>query len=219
MELTCAACGKRFTPQRTWKKLDKCADCRDVGVCSVCSGPTLRTGQRGKVPTICSSACRGQLNRQRVEHLKKDAAAYHAAKSRHAEAVRKDIHCVECGELIPFVVGARRATRCAVCRPKHERVRTQAKDRNRHWRRSGIDMTAKRYAEMVAEQQGRCAICLRPGEHWHVDHDHVTGKTRSLLCINCNMAIGQLGDDPDRIRAAAEYIEKHRQSMKENYHA
>jgi hypothetical protein len=28
-----------------------------------------------------------------------------------------------------------------------------------------------------------------------------------LLCANCNTAIGLLGDDPDRVRAAAQYLE------------
>lgn len=70
------------------------------------------------------------------------------------------------------------------------------------------------YDALRAEQGGRCAICsaTEPGgkaKRWAVDHCHVTGKVRGLLCVHCNMGIGQLGDDPARLRAAATYIEKH----------
>jgi len=54
----------------------------------------------------------------------------------------------------------------------------------------------------------------KPGgrkERWHIDHDHVTGQVRGLLCGKCNSAIGLLQDDPEIIRAAAKYVMKHRQ--------
>lgn len=53
----------------------------------------------------------------------------------------------------------------------------------------------------VAQDGGRCL---------HIDHDHMTGKVRAALCHSCNTGIGSFGDDPARLRAAAEYLEKHR---------
>lgn len=79
-------------------------------------------------------------------------------------------------------------------------------------RRLGV--TEEDYQRMLDEQGARCAICratepwTRSGT-WPVDHDHATGRVRGLLCHACNQAIGMLGDDPERIRAAADYVEHH----------
>lgn len=73
------------------------------------------------------------------------------------------------------------------------------------------------YNEMLEAQNYRCAVCEKPhGSDIHsgkrtkglgVDHDHVTGEVRGLLCNDCNRGIGQLGDSPQRLRKAAEYLE------------
>ena len=41
------------------------------------------------------------------------------------------------------------------------------------------------------------------------DHDHVTGKVRSLLCSNCNQALGSLKEDPERVNALLRYIKQY----------
>jgi hypothetical protein len=39
-----------------------------------------------------------------------------------------------------------------------------------------------------------------------VDHDHVTGAVRGILCAGCNTGMGQLRDDPWVLRRAIEYL-------------
>ena len=68
--------------------------------------------------------------------------------------------------------------------------------------------------DMLAGQGGLCGIC-RAAPAVHVDHDHVTGAVRALLCFNCNGGLGQFRDDPDVLRAAADYVEHHRQTPRE----
>lgn len=64
----------------------------------------------------------------------------------------------------------------------------------------------------LAHQNGGCAICVakqagRPGaRRLIVDHDHVTGEIRGLLCHRCNAAIGLLNDDADLVAKAVTYL-------------
>jgi Recombination endonuclease VII len=77
-------------------------------------------------------------------------------------------------------------------------------------------MTAEDYARMEMEQGGMCAICLQPEtaidprskevRSLSVDHDHVTGKVRGLLCGACNVGLGKFADSPERLTAALKYL-------------
>jgi hypothetical protein len=68
-----------------------------------------------------------------------------------------------------------------------------ANDRERYLLRE-YGLPASVYDAMEAGQQGRCAICRRrPGGGMKlvVDHDHVTGQVRGLLCNDCNLFLGR----------------------------
>lgn len=102
---------------------------------------------------------------------------------------------------------------CPDCR-KDPRPDAQIRERRRTLRTYGL--TQADWDNLLRSQGNRCAICraeepgLR-GESWHIDHDHVTGKVRGVLCGRCNLGIGQLQDDPAILFAAARYVAKHRQ--------
>lgn len=73
--------------------------------------------------------------------------------------------------------------------------------------------------EALLEQQGGCcAICKTDdpyrgngvnGNGWSVDHDHTTGALRGLLCHHCNIMLGGARDDPQTLRNAVTYLERH----------
>lgn len=119
---------------------------------------------------------------------------------------------------------------------EHKAVRIQQKDGSvkykmsaeqaRHYglvRYYNIGLTE--YAQMFADQGGVCGICKKPEtaklpgrktglaesrvRDLSVDHCHKTGKIRELLCNSCNHILGEAKDDPQVLRAAADYLDKH----------
>jgi len=74
-------------------------------------------------------------------------------------------------------------------------------------------MTLDDYEKMLQDQNGSCAICLVKVEdtkkkYLCVDHNHLTGEVRSLLCDPCNSAIGFFKEDQEVILRAADYLKK-----------
>lgn len=54
-------------------------------------------------------------------------------------------------------------------------------------------ITLEQFKSMIEKQNGKCDCCntaLDMGKNTHVDHDHVTGKVRGILCVNCNVRVG-----------------------------
>jgi hypothetical protein len=74
-------------------------------------------------------------------------------------------------------------------------------------------LTKKQVTAIRAAQGDRCVICGEPGPQ-HLDHDHRTGKIRQLLCQRCNQGLGLFRDDPEFLRAAAEYVRFHTLSQR-----
>jgi hypothetical protein len=82
------------------------------------------------------------------------------------------------------------------------------------------DITLDDYEKMLHEQNGSCALCFVKAEDERnkilvVDHNHLTGEVRSLLCNRCNTAIGLFKENQDVILRAAEYLKKFSASLTE----
>ena len=66
-------------------------------------------------------------------------------------------------------------------------------------RLSHYDIDAENYDQLFKEQSGQCAICgdlldIEGNFTSHIDHDHITGKIRGILCRDCNLALGNIED-------------------------
>ncbi len=96
----------------------------------------------------------------------------------------------------------------------------KAKQRDDYLRRT-YGITEREYEAILKEQKGVCWICHNPPKNrkLHVDHKHVKRDkhanpklkrtmVRGLLCWGCNTAIAKFGDDSERLRNAADYIDE-----------
>lgn len=86
--------------------------------------------------------------------------------------------------------------------------------RRSNWRSQGIDPDEAEAA--LAVHNGFCDICGRtsPGRRsWHIDHDHVTGAVRGVLCSPCNQGLGMFKDDAATVEKAFEYLRRHKAKM------
>jgi hypothetical protein len=95
------------------------------------------------------------------------------------------------------------------------------KQRDTYLRRT-YGITLEFYRELLAYQGGKCFICHRkPGRiPLAVDHNHMTGEVRGLVCVRsakdpvsgrdfpaCNRIIGMARDNPAFFRRGADYLE------------
>ena len=82
-----------------------------------------------------------------------------------------------------------------------------------------FSITIDEYEKILKRQNGLCAICLqketrltRGSKNFKrlcVDHDHIAGKIRGLLCHDCNLAVGNFKDNPDICIRASQYLIQH----------
>lgn len=114
--------------------------------------------------------------------------------------------CTRCGEAksaTEYYVDPRRPgftiARCKSCIA--ETTRDAA-----YKRRYGL--STQEVQEKCRIQNWRCAACGAE-DQLVVDHCHVSGRVRDMLCDPCNRALGTVNDDAQRLRRLAEYVERH----------
>ena len=75
-------------------------------------------------------------------------------------------------------------------------------------KRFSPEMTPGKFQEMFDKQNGKCAICKQEplGKHLSIDHVHMTGKIRGLLCNRCNMALGGVKENILTLLSMIDYI-------------
>jgi NMD protein affecting ribosome stability and mRNA decay len=77
------------------------------------------------------------------------------------------------------------------------------------------NITAERFNKMLEEQDYKCACCGieldstgRQHNKPHVDHNHLTGEVREILCGNCNLAAGKVKDSSEIAAKLTAYLKK-----------
>jgi hypothetical protein len=171
-----------------------CKTCTRERVRSLAAGertPAVRTNSRDSVEAHCTGC--------------------DTTKPRDAFRVRKSGR--QAGE-IEFPCRACRSTRKAAYNKRNpEKVlawEARRDNRLKVLRRHGL--TQAEYLAMLDEQEDRCASCRDEFSETQkrvcIDHNHRTGTVRGILCHNCNVSAGLLNDEPARLRALADYLER-----------
>ena len=185
----------------------QCRSCRTVK--ELDAFDTSKDGAQGRAARC--KECRREYNRAAYYRTRDGAPGLRPPRPRGQPKACRD--CGEVQEPEAFYRSARSADgRSSYCKPCHG-VRVKAsKDkkggsRDYHLRlRYGI--TAAEADAMREAQGGLCALC-RERSAEHVDHDHLTGKVRGMLCSCCNQGLGNFRDREDVMRAAIAYLQAH----------
>ena len=86
-----------------------------------------------------------------------------------------------------------------------------AKRKAQRLKKFGIDLET--YNSMLIKQNNKCLICgysdMKSPIHFPVvDHCHITGMVRGLLCMNCNTGLGSFKDNIEFLKSAIIYLEE-----------
>lgn len=125
----------------------------------------------------------------------------------HREKRKRSPKMVQCERCDNIFKKHGPAKYCADCRPEVQRERDRARSsrcRTNQLQRE-YSLSKEEYNNLIAAQRGKCAICGST-KRLCVDHDHITGLVRGLLCTKCNTAVAALGDDAKGLWRAFEYM-------------
>lgn len=103
---------------------------------------------------------------------------------------------------------------CVECQAKRDKKRNQLPE---HQHKARITRISSKYKvpKNVAEQLANiknCECCNKEftnARDRHIDHCHVNGKVRGVLCFNCNASLGHVNDNQTRLTKLIEYLAKH----------
>lgn len=83
-------------------------------------------------------------------------------------------------------------------------------ERIKNWQLKKYGISLNEYNVMRIKQNHKCGICgvdeAENGKDFCVDHCHLTGKVRGLLCYRCNFILGHAKDSIDILSRAITYL-------------
>lgn len=124
--------------------------------------------------------------------------------------------CSYCGEEFQTLATKVRAGKekfcCNECyRQYRKKYSYNPKERNvLYQKKTKYGLTESEYKELFKTQDNKCLICGDSFDNTKafVDHDHLTGKVRGLLCTRCNSLLGMCKDNVDILKSAITYLER-----------
>jgi hypothetical protein len=93
-------------------------------------------------------------------------------------------------------------------RVKREWHATHREQQKEYLRKRVYGLSSEQYRGLLESQNGKCAICLKESRKLCVDHDHITGRVRGLLCSLCNAYLGRISDSVESLQRAILHIQR-----------
>lgn len=117
--------------------------------------------------------------------------------------------CWKCKYKMELIFFAKNQGICKKCRAReyyaNKNKHYKSSDNSRCLRLYGI--TRIEYDLKVASQNGKCGEV--PKNPLHLDHCHVSGNLREMLCSKCNQGLGLFRDNVELLNKAIKYLKKH----------
>jgi hypothetical protein len=189
-------------------------ECRDCGLVKEAAEFWKRKASADGLALYCKE-CFGLRNaaatRRRMAKRGQTVGPYRKRES-FPEGMKRCPRCQEIKGLERFVRNRAKSSGfspyCKSCWPAvvHENKRRNHGSTRNYLLKLRYRLTAEDVDTQLRHQNGVCVICLRRPAN-HVDHDHMTGLFRAVLCFSCNGGLGQFDDDPGRMRESADYLE------------
>ena len=79
-----------------------------------------------------------------------------------------------------------------------------------NWVERKYKINQEQYHTMLTEREYKCDICQDIMTKPHIDHCHISGKVRGILCSRCNTALGKFKDDVNKLQRAIDYLNKNK---------
>lgn len=138
-------------------------------------------------------ATRGEEYRNRVREIARNYYYRHHDKVRAKDNVRKEKYRLENKD--KYNAEQRKY------RKEHPEKFKKYYEERTEWRKAytkrktieKYGITQEQHKQMLLKQEGKCALCEKTFTgQINIDHDHVTGKVRGLLCSHCNTSLGYI---------------------------
>jgi hypothetical protein len=169
------------------QRLERTGLLKDEKMCTTCS-VKFKFDYGGQ--KYCSNTCKMEATTKSKEarlRKEKEERAKLGPKLKRCE-------CRQCGKVF---FSERKLLLCSdECRKVRERS---------SYKKRLYGISDSQYDKMLVEQEAKCLIC-RQIKRLVIDHCHVNGHARGLLCSNCNSGIGLLGDNVTNLENAVLYL-------------
>ena len=138
-------------------------------------------------------------------------------KSKGKRGTRSIRTCLNCGrrfsELNVKIKNGKGKFCCNDCYKEYRKKNSKdIKESNRlYQKKNRYGLTPEKYYLLFEQQNNKCAICeceFTDRIKGFVDHNHVNGEIRGLLCNKCNTLLGMANDNIEILENAIKYLKE-----------